>query len=132
MRTRSALERSDLRRVMELEKAIALVLPQECKESRVENFELPPTRQPAQPVYPRGCEDTEEMTRALRALSLFYGGPPLEILDYSGMNSPPFYTVPPDSDPESPYPAMTPEYSSDTPPEHPEVLDHDGDVVIFG
>lgn len=108
---------------MVLEEATALVLPQERPRLRVEDFKLPPSQQPLQPLYPRGSEGTEELTRALQTLSLYYGGPLIGLPDYPGVNSPPFYAVLPDSDPESPYQAMTPEYTPETPPEHPEALD---------
>jgi hypothetical protein len=64
-RTLTAWERSDQRRLEELEEISAQLPPKKRPRLRAETFELPPTLLPQLHPYPRGSQDTAEMDRAL-------------------------------------------------------------------
>jgi hypothetical protein len=101
-RTRTAWERSDQRRLEELEEISTLLPPKKRPQLRAETFELPPTLLPQLGPYPRGSQDTTEMDRALEDVRDYYGGPVIRLPGYPGVNSLPFYSVPPGSSPEAP------------------------------
>jgi hypothetical protein len=101
-RTRTAWERSDQRRLAELEEISAQLLPKKMSRLRVETFELPLTLLPQLRLYPRGSQDTTEMDCALQDIRDNYGGPVIRLSGYPGVSSPSFYAVPPDSSPEAP------------------------------
>jgi hypothetical protein len=98
----TAWERSDQRRLKELEEISAQLPPKKRSRPRAETFELPLTLLPQLRPYPRGSQDKAEMDRALQDVQDYYGGPVIRLLGYPGVNSPPFYSVPPDSSPEAP------------------------------
>jgi hypothetical protein len=101
-RTRTTWEHSDQQRLREL-KELSAQLPQKKRSClRAETFELPPTLLPQLRPYPRGSQETAEMDRALQDIRDYYGGPMIRLPGYPGVNSPPFYFVPPDSSPEAP------------------------------
>jgi hypothetical protein len=101
-RTHTACERSDQQRLKELEELSAQLPPKKRPRLQAETFELPPTLLPQLRPYPRGSQDTTEMDRALQDVRDYYGGPVIRLSGYLGVNSPPFYSVPPDSSPEAP------------------------------
>jgi hypothetical protein len=101
-RTRTAWERSDQRRLEELEEISALLPPKKRPRLRAETFELPPTLFPLLRPYPRGTQDTAEMDRALEDVRDYNGGLVIRLPSCPGVNSPPFYSVPPDSSPKAP------------------------------
>jgi hypothetical protein len=101
-RTRTAWERSDQQRLRELEELSAQLPPKKRPRLRTETFELPPTLLPRVRPYPSGSQDTAEMDRALQDTRDYYGGPAIRVPGYPGTHSPPFYSVPPDSSPETP------------------------------
>jgi hypothetical protein len=101
-RTRTPLEHSDQQRLKELEELSTQLPPKKSPRLRAETFELPPTLLPQLCPYPRGSQDTSEMDRALQDVRDYYGGPVIRLPGYLGVNSPPFYSVPPDSSPEAP------------------------------
>jgi hypothetical protein len=94
IKTRTARERSDQQR-LELEEISALLPPKKRARLRAETFELPPTLLPQLRPYPRGTQDKAEMDRALEDIRDYYGGPVIRLSRYPGVNSPPFYSVPP-------------------------------------
>jgi hypothetical protein len=101
-RTCTAWERSDQRRLEELEEISALLPPKKRPRLQVETFELPSMLLPQLRPYPRGTQDIAEMDRALEDIRDYYGGPVIRLPGYLGVNSPSFYFVPPDSSPEAP------------------------------
>jgi hypothetical protein len=101
-RTRTAWERSDQRRLAGLEEISAQLPPKKRLRLRAETFELPPTLLPQLRPYPRGSQDTAEMDRALQDVRDYYGGPVIRLQGYPGVNSPSFYSVPPDTSPKAP------------------------------
>jgi hypothetical protein len=101
-RTCTSWERSDQRRLEELEEISALLPPKKRPQLRAETFELPLTLLPQLGPYPRGAQDTTEMDRALEDVRDYYGGPVIRLPGYPGVNSLSFYSVPPDSSPEEP------------------------------
>jgi hypothetical protein len=101
-RTRTPLERSDQQRLKELEELSTQLPPKKSPRLRAETFELPPMLLPQLCPYPRGSQDTSEMDRALQDVRDYYGGPVIRLPGYLGVNSPLFYSVPPDSSPEAP------------------------------
>jgi hypothetical protein len=101
-RTRTTWERSDQRRLEELEEISAQLPPKKRPCLRAETFELPPTLLPQLHPYPRGAQDTVEMDRALEDVRDYYGGAMIRLPGYPGVNSQPFYVVPPDSSLEAP------------------------------
>jgi hypothetical protein len=101
-RTRTAWGRSDQQRLEELEEILAQLPPKKRSRLRAETFELPLTLLPQLRPYPRGSQDTIEMDSALEDVRDYYGGPVIRLPGYPGVNSPPFYSVPPDSNPEAP------------------------------
>jgi hypothetical protein len=101
-RTHTAWECSDQQRLKELEELSAQLPPKKRSRLQAETFELPPTLLPQLRPYPRGSQDTTEMDRALQDVRDYYGGPVIKLSGYLGVNSPPFYSVPPDSSPEAP------------------------------
>jgi hypothetical protein len=96
-RTRTTWERSDQRRLEELEEISAQLPPKKRPRLRAENFELPPTLLPQLRPYPRGSQDTAEIYRALEDVRGYYGGPVIRLSGYLGVNSPPFYSISPNS-----------------------------------
>jgi hypothetical protein len=101
-RTRTAWERSDQRRLAELEEISAQLPLKKRPHLRGETFELPLTLLPQLRPYPRGSQDTTKMDRALQDTRDYCGGPVIRLSGYLGVHSPPFYYVPPDSSPEAP------------------------------
>jgi hypothetical protein len=101
-RTRTTWEHSNQWRLEDLEEISALLPPKKRPWLREETFELPLTLLPQLRPYPRGAQDTAEMDRALEDVRDYYGGPVIRLPGYLGVNSPPFYSVPPDSSPEAP------------------------------
>jgi hypothetical protein len=98
-RTRTAWDRSDQQRLRELEELSAQLPPKKRPRLRAETFELPLTLLPRLRPYPRGSQDTAEMDHALQDTRDYYGGPAIRMSGYPGVNSPLFYSVPPDSSP---------------------------------
>jgi hypothetical protein len=101
-RTRKAWERSDQQRLEELEEISALLPSKKRPQLRAETFELPPTLLPPLRQYPRGAQETVEMDHTLEYVPDYYGGPVIRLPGYPGVNSLPFYSVPPDSSSEAP------------------------------
>jgi hypothetical protein len=101
-RTRTAWERSDQRRPADLEEISAQLPPKKRPCLRPETFELPPMLLPQLRPCLRGSQDIAEMDRALQDVRDYYGGPVIRLPGYPGVNSLPFYSVPPDSSPEAP------------------------------
>jgi hypothetical protein len=100
--TRTAWERSDQRRLAELEEISAQLLPKKRPRLRAETFGLPPMLLPQLRPYLRGSQDIAEMDRTLQDVRDYYGGLVIRLPGYPGVNLPPFYSVPLDSSPEAP------------------------------
>jgi hypothetical protein len=101
-RTRTAWDHSDQRRLVELEEISAQLPPKKRPRLQAETFELPLTLLPQLRQYPRGSQDTAKMDRTLKDVRDYYGGLVSSLAGYPVVNSPPFYSVPPDSNPEAP------------------------------